>query len=119
MGIDTLITARELLRDLTPLKTNCGRICGGACCEPDPEEEGENGMLLFPHEAELYKNEIEGFPFHLADDNTLYEGGKRLICEGNGNIRAFSSAVRPKYSASFSSFSIEGALRLSFSMSLI
>lgn len=80
--VDILKEARELLRDLTPLKTNCGRICGGACCQPDPEEEGENGMLLFPHEAELYQNEIEGFPFHLADDDTLYEGGKRLVCEG-------------------------------------
>lgn len=80
--IETLLAARDLLRDLTPLKTNCGRICGGACCQPDPEEDGENGMLLFPHEAELYQTPIEGFPFHLADDHTLYEGGKRLICEG-------------------------------------
>ena len=54
-----------------------------------------------------------------VEADQLTEERKRLICEGNGNIRAFSSAVRPKYSASFSSFSIEGALRLSFSMLLI
>lgn len=81
-SMDAIIAARELLSDLTPLKTNCGRICGGACCQPDPEEEGENGMLLFPHEEELYQQPIEGFPFHLSDDDTLYPGGKRLVCAG-------------------------------------
>lgn len=80
--LETVCAARELLEQLTPLKGNCGRLCGGACCQPDPEEEGENGMLLFPQEEELYKEAIEGFPFHLADDGTLFEGGKRLICEG-------------------------------------
>ena len=80
--VDILSEARALLRDLTPLKTNCGRLCGGACCQPDPEEDGENGMLLFPHEEVFYQQPIEGFPFHLSDDDTLYEGGKRLVCEG-------------------------------------
>lgn len=80
--IETLTEARELLARLTPLKGNCGKLCGGACCLPDPEEDGENGMLLFPHEEELYAEPIEGFPFHLADDDTLFEGGKRLVCEG-------------------------------------
>lgn len=82
MSIETVAAARDLLRDLTPLKTNCGRICGGACCQPDPEEDGENGMLLFPHEEEWYREPIEGFLFHLLDDDTLYAGGKRLVCEG-------------------------------------
>ena len=80
--LETLVAARELLRDLTPLKTNCGRICGGACCQPDPEEEGENGMLLLPGEEKYYLAPIEGFPFRLIDDDTLFEGGKRFVCEG-------------------------------------
>ena len=79
---EILLQARALLATLTPLKSNCGKLCGGACCLPDPEEEGENGMLLFPHEEELYAEPIEGFPFHLSDDDTLFEGGKRLVCEG-------------------------------------
>ena len=37
----------EILGDLTPLKSNCGKLCGAACCESD--ETGENGMLLFPY----------------------------------------------------------------------
>lgn len=80
--MNEIIRAREALTTLTPLKMNCGKLCGGACCLPDPEEDGENGMLLFPFEEELYREPIEGFPFHLADDNTLFPGGKRLVCEG-------------------------------------
>ena len=78
--ISLLSEAREKLSALTPLKTNCGKLCGGACCEPD--ESGENGMLLFPYEEELYREPIEGFPFHLIDDDTLFKGGKRFVCEG-------------------------------------
>lgn len=81
MAKDSILRARELLRDLTPLKMNCGRLCGGACCQDD--ETGENGMLLFPGEEALYARPIEGFPFRLADDDTLFPGGKRLICQGH------------------------------------
>lgn len=42
--------ARALLETLTPLKSDCGRICGGACCEGSAED----GMLLFPGEEALY-----------------------------------------------------------------
>ena len=24
--------ARSVLQEVTPLKTDCGRLCGGACC---------------------------------------------------------------------------------------
>ena len=61
--------ARAILKDVTPLKKNCGRLCDAACCQSD--ESGENGMLLFPFEECLYDKPIEGFPFHLVDDDTL------------------------------------------------
>ena len=79
-ALHALEEAKAALGSLTPLKINCGKICGGACCEPD--ESGENGMLLFPFEEELYKEPIEGFPFRLIDDDTLFKGGKRFVCEG-------------------------------------
>ena len=79
-AVKTLEAARGELENLTPLKMNCGKLCGGVCCEPD--ESGENGMLLFPFEEEFYKKPIEGMPFHLADDDSLYKGGKRFVCEG-------------------------------------
>ena len=80
--ISLLSEAREKLSALTPLKTNCGKLCGGACCQPSPDDDGENGMLLLPYEETFYAEPIEGMPFHLADDDTLFEGGKRFICEG-------------------------------------
>ena len=47
-----LHAAREKLKSVTPLKKDCGRVCGAACCR-SPEGE-ETGMLLFPGEEELY-----------------------------------------------------------------
>jgi hypothetical protein len=76
-----LRAAREMLSGVTPLVSDCGRLCGAACCQPD--ETGENGMLLFPFEDRLYRRPIEGFAFRLVDDDRLIRGGKRLICQGS------------------------------------
>lgn len=48
----TLQKVRELLAEVTPLKTDCGRVCGARCCRPMEGE--ETGMLLFPGEEEAY-----------------------------------------------------------------
>ena len=45
--------AREKLKNVTPLKRDCGRVCGGRCCRSLDGE--ETGMLLFPTEAEAYE----------------------------------------------------------------
>lgn len=45
--------AREKLKNVTPLKRDCGRVCGAACCRPLEGE--ETGMLLFPGETEAYE----------------------------------------------------------------
>ena len=47
-----LAAAREKLNQATPLKTDCGRVCGARCCLPLEGE--ETGMLLFPGEVEAY-----------------------------------------------------------------
>ena len=47
-----LSEAREKLNRKTPMKTDCGRICGARCCSPLEGE--ETGMMLFPGEAEAY-----------------------------------------------------------------
>ena len=44
--------ARELLDELTPLKRDCGRLCGARCCRSLEGE--ETGMVLFPGEEEAY-----------------------------------------------------------------
>lgn len=37
--------ARALLENVTPLKTDCGSLCGQACCQPDPDAGGEVWLL--------------------------------------------------------------------------
>lgn len=61
----------ELFRDVTPLKEDCGLVCGGACCRCD--ETGETlGMRLFPAE-----------PCRLNNAQVLpTENGERLVVCG-------------------------------------
>lgn len=49
---DAVLRARLLITELTPLKTDCGRLCQGACCQGDEK----TGMLLFPGEEAFYEN---------------------------------------------------------------
>ena len=51
MNKEILEHARALLLNLTPLRQDCGALCGGACCTPD--EEDRSGMMLFPGERAL------------------------------------------------------------------
>ena len=46
MKKDVITRAREVLLPYTPLRGDCGLVCGKACCKGD----GETGMLLFPGE---------------------------------------------------------------------
>lgn len=50
-ALSAVLAAREQLKTLTPLKTDCGRLCAGACCQGDDQ----TGMLLFPGEEALYE----------------------------------------------------------------
>ena len=78
-SLESVLAARALLKTLTPLKTDCGRLCAGACCQPD--EEGLNGMLLFPGEEALYEDcdfaKVIPAEFDLAG-----ERAQLLVCEG-------------------------------------
>ena len=70
---EVLARARAILENVTPLKTDCGLTCGGACCRP---LEGEmTGMLLFPGEEKYYEGR-EGYRMTATDHGTL------LICAG-------------------------------------
>ena len=65
--------AREKLKNMTPLKRDCGRVCGARCCRPLEGE--ETGMLLFPGEAEAYAGKA-GFEVRKTARGDL------LICSG-------------------------------------
>ena len=68
--------AREKLKNVTPLKRDCGRVCGARCCRPLEGE--ETGMLLFPGEAEAYAGKA-GFEVRKTARGDL------LICSGTCN----------------------------------
>ena len=40
-ALEAVMAARDLLEQVTPLRTDCGRYCGGACCLSD-----EDGLSL-------------------------------------------------------------------------
>lgn len=76
-ALNAVLAARKKLDTLTPLKTDCGRLCGGACCQGD----AQTGMLLFPGEDALYAD--CGFARVLDADFTLgSEAARLLICRG-------------------------------------
>ncbi len=76
--LDPVIAARELLNTLTPLKRDCGRSCGAACCQSD--EDGQGGMLLFPGEETLYASLPEGWS--IQPDSAVIPEGLVLVCDG-------------------------------------
>lgn len=72
--LPALWEARAMLENLTPLKSDCGKRCGHACCQSPAGE--ERGMLLFPGEAEYYRDR-EGYRLVPCTQGTL------LICSGH------------------------------------
>ena len=70
---EALAEAREMLAEITPLKKDCGQMCGARCCRSLPGE--ETGMLLFPGEESLYRDR-EGW--RVLDT----EQGMLVICPG-------------------------------------
>ena len=85
--------AYALLEDVTPLKYDCGKICGGACCKPDSvNRETQGGMTLLPYEDTL----IGG-----CDEFTIKntQDSKVLLCSGSCEriFRPFACRIFPFY----------------------
>ena len=80
--------------ETTPLCVDCGKLCSGACCESDDNE--ETGMYLFPGEEKLF---IGNPDFRIIDSQFLYSGkrAKILICKCvcDRNIRPLSCRIFP------------------------
>ncbi len=78
-ALRALNEARALLENITPLKSDCGRLCGSLCCK-DGDGEEEAGMLLFPGEEKLYAH--QGTWMELLDSALLFRGEpvRLLVC---------------------------------------
>lgn len=71
----------DILGELTPLKVDCGMLCGGACCKGDEKI----GMRLFPfEESSLEITETQ-------------EGVRLAVCSGtcNRNERPLACRIFP------------------------
>ena len=91
---ELILKAYGLLYDVTPKKTDCGALCGGACCYENSShgDDGECGMLLLPGEKELLCG---------ADDFSFVknEDGDILVCNGKclRELRPFACRIFPFY----------------------
>lgn len=65
--------AYKVLENVTPLKYDCGGLCGCECCKGDTQ----TGMILFPGEEELLK---ESACFKLSKTS---DGKHFAVCSGN------------------------------------
>ena len=72
MPQDSIQECRDLLRDCTPLATDCGLYCSAACCHSLPGE--ETGMLLFPGEERYYEG-LPGWRIVTASS------GRMVVCD--------------------------------------
>ena len=54
MQLDTILRAYAAIGERTPLCSDCGALCGAACCESDGD--GQGGVDLLPGEIELIGN---------------------------------------------------------------
>lgn len=81
--------AHRYLEDVTPLRQDCGELCGRACCKGDQN----TGMWLLPGEAELLRGQ-EGFSIQPCQDNGGYP---LLVCQGSCDrkYRPFACRIYP------------------------
>lgn len=63
-------TCYSLLRNVTPLEFDCGKLCQGRCCKGDTE----TGMLLFPGEENLIDPDIKILKNEKGDSFAVCDG---------------------------------------------
>lgn len=54
MDAKTLLRAYAAIGDRTPMLSDCGPLCGAACCQTDAD--GQGGVYLFPGEDALLEH---------------------------------------------------------------
>lgn len=77
----------SILRKITPLNFDCGKICNGKCCKGDEK----TGMLLFPGEENLIDPDI-----NIIENE---QGDKLAVCNGtcDRNKRPLACRIYPLF----------------------
>lgn len=55
----------NITKDITPLKTDCGQLCGSICCRTD--EKNSLGIYLFPGEECMFNGDEEWIQWEICD----------------------------------------------------
>lgn len=82
---NVLESCYSLLRNVTPLDYDCGKLCQGKCCKGDDK----TGMLLFPGEENLIDKSME---------IVVVDGGHKIaVCKGecDRNKRPLACRIYP------------------------
>lgn len=87
-SLEYIARAMKILDNVTPLKTDCGTLCGGKCCQGGDHD----GMWLIPGEEKFLKNAAF---LNIKDTND----GKVAICSGSCDreLRPFSCRIYPYF----------------------
>ncbi len=83
MGKKLYEQLRRILGGLTPMKSDCGLLCGKKCCSV--REEGQ-GMYLFPGEESMYPEGSHWYSVEQSEEEVQHFTGKRpfiLRCNGS------------------------------------
>lgn len=70
-----ILEAYAAIGAATPMLTDCGALCGAACCRPDGD--GQGGVALLPGEEDLLSGIAWG---HIERDAAM--GAPMLVCDG-------------------------------------
>lgn len=96
---ETLLKAYTRLEDITPLKYDCGSLCGALCCQNNGKDGETLGMWLLPYERQLLEaltqdDTATEFTFGKAEDGT-----ETVFCNGkcDRRFRPFACRIYPFY----------------------
>ncbi len=97
---EIILSAYSLLEDITPVKYDCGSLCGSLCCQNNGKDGETLGMWLLPFEREVLKS-YEDFTFSSANDGT-----ETVFCKGkcDRRRRPFACRIYPYYAHISGSF---------------
>ena len=75
MEKNLILRAWSEIGGATPMNTDCGQICGAACCRPD--DDGKGGVCLLPDE-----NRLIGDPEWAETDFDEAMNAPMIVCNG-------------------------------------
>ena len=96
---EALLRAYTFLENTTPLRYDCGTLCGAYCCQNNAEEGETMGMWLLPFEKELLTALDEDIERKHYTFDEAKDGTKTVYCNGSclRAFRPFACRIYPFY----------------------